>query len=371
MTPGTVSLSRRGPPPVLVQGLQMKRLPPIRSALIVCSLLAGGAKAGDVLKPVALPSADGEIAGATFSPDSARLALVRNSPVRGTPGPRYVLQILDLRTNQELAQADVLNAQPWDTHVHIEYSPDGRYILLAANGSDVLSIVDASSPKNVREVALNPQTNSRKALAPSHYPSGVVSLARPSKGDLFGVLTSGNDVFMGSFSSGQILRTWGLGKGRSGSELGQTSLALNEDGSSLIVPLLPYGNSLPKGFDNLRLYNPGTGEMVKSIRTNGLIGQVVLLANSIVLAAPIDAPGLFSKKVCIEKWNLNSGNMERQYCDQGRNIVGALNAAPAVGKLVGFASHPHKDIEGHVYAAPGRVDTPAAWATPPPIPMTC
>jgi hypothetical protein len=193
------------------------------------------------------------------------------------------------------------------------------------------------------------------------YPREVVSLERSARGDLFGVLTNklygDEEVFVGSFSSGQILKSWSLGSGRSsGSLLAAVSLSLNEDGSSLIVPVLPPGNSLPKGLYNLHLFDSRSGAMVKSVRTSRLVGQVVLLADNNVLAAPIDAPGLFSKKLCIERWSLNSAGLEGQFCDQGRNVFGPLSAAPAAGRVVGFASRPRKDLEGYVYAAPGRVD---------------
>lgn len=80
------------------------------------------------------------------------------------------------------------------------------------------------------------------------------------------------------------------------------------------------------------------------------------MADEKVLATSIDAPGLFSKKACIEKWNLKSARFEEQFCDQGRSVIGSLSAAPARGYVVGFACRPRKDIEGQVYAAPGRVD---------------
>jgi hypothetical protein len=87
-----------------------------------------------------------------------------------------------------------------------------------------------------------------------------------------------------------------LGKERVASQLGQTSLSLNEDGSSAVVSVLPDENHLPKAFNNLRLYNSRTGEMMTSVRTNSLVGQVMLLSGNSVLAASIDTPGLFSQK---------------------------------------------------------------------------
>jgi hypothetical protein len=94
---------------------------------------------------------------------------------------------------------------------------------------------------------------------------------------VFGVLThdelQGNEVFVGSFSSGQIIKGWSLGKGRTATQLGQTALSLSEDGSRTAVTVLPDGNSLPKGFNNLRLYNSSSGDMVKSIRTDGRVAH--------------------------------------------------------------------------------------------------
>jgi hypothetical protein len=334
----------------------MKRFRSIRSVPLAWLLAAATVNAAEVMKPVPLPAAKGEIAGAAFSPDSARLAIVRNSPIPGTPGPRYVLQIVELRSGQELAHTDVLKEEPWDTRAHIEYSPDGNRLLLAANGSDVLSIIDTSELRKIREIALHSGIGSRKAMAPSRYPSGVIALARPLSGDLFGALTDDNEVFLGSFSSGQILESWSLGKGRTGSELGQVSLSLSQDGSNVLVPVLPFGNSLPKALRNLRLFASRNGEIVKSVRTSGPIGQVVLLVDNKALATTIDPPGLFPKRACMEKWNLNSESLEGQFCDQGRNVIGPLSSAPDADQVAGFASRPHKDIEGHVYGAPGRVD---------------
>jgi hypothetical protein len=192
------------------------------------------------------------------------------------------------------------------------------------------------------------------------YFRGVISLTASAKGNVFGVLThdelQGNEAFVGSFSSGQIIKAWSLGKGRVASQLGQTSLSLNEDGSSAVVSVLPDENRLPKVFSNLHLYNSRTGEMMTSVRTNGLVGQIMLLSGNNVLAASIDTPGLFSKKACIEKWSLSSGKLDGQFCDEGRNVSAALSAAPSADRVVGFASQIHKSIEGQVYAASGRVD---------------
>lgn len=102
-----------------------------------------------------------------------------------------------------------------------------------------------------------------------------MSLAVAWKAGIFGVVThdelQGNEVFVGSFASGQIIKSWSLGRGRTATQLGQTSLSLSDDGARIAVSVLPDGNSIPKGFNNLRLYNSGNGEMVKSIRTDGFL----------------------------------------------------------------------------------------------------
>jgi WD40 repeat protein len=315
------------------------------------------------MKPVALPSAEGKLVGAAFSPDSSRLAIVRNVAAPGTSGQRHVLQIVELKSGQEAAHADVLDTEPADlarsAHL-IEYSPDGRYLLLATKGSDVLSIIDAITLKTLKRIALHPEEDSRMSLGQRHrYFRGVVSLAG-SRGDVFGVLThdelQGNEVFVGLFSSGQIIKGWSLGKGRTATQLGQTSLSLSEDGSRAVVPVLPDENSLPKAFNNLRLYNSSNGDILKSIRTDGLVGQIVLLPGENILASRIDTPGLFSKKACIERWSFSTGTLGSRFCDQGRNVSVALAASPATDRVVGFASQMHKSIEGQVYAASGKVD---------------
>jgi hypothetical protein len=187
-----------------------------------------------------------------------------------------------------------------------------------------------------------------------------VSLAISSKGDLFGVLThdelQGNEAFVGSFSSGQITKGWSLGKGRAATQLGQIALSIGDDGSRTAVSILPDSNSLPKAFDNLRLYDSSSGEMVKSARTDGLVGQIILLSGETILASRIDTPGLFSRKTCIEKWSLGAGTLDSQFCDRGRTVSVALAASLAAGRVVGFASQIHKSIEGQAYAASGRVD---------------
>lgn len=343
----------------------MKRIGMILSGVLACLLGVHVADAASILKPVAL-SGEGVIVGAAFSPDSSRLAIMRNVAGLGSSGQRHVLQIVELKSGQEIAHADVVGteAATLTSNAHfIAYSPNARYLLLATEGSDVLSILDATSLQPMKQIALHPEADSRTSLGEGHrYFRGIISLAVPSKGGSFSALThdelQGNEVFVGSFSSGQIINRWTLGQGRTATQLGQTSLSLGEDGSKTAVSVLPGENSLPKGFNNLRLYDSGSGEMVKSIRTDGLVGQIMLLPGETILASRIDTPGLFSKKTCIEKWSFGAGTLDSQFCDQGRTVSIALGASLATGRVVGFASQLHKSIEGQVYAASGRVD---AW----------
>ena len=341
----------------------MKHLATIWSGLLVCSCVVPMASAANVLKPVSLPFADGKLVGASFSPDSSRLAIIRTVAAPGG-GQRHVLQIVEMKSGLELTEADVLTDEPVDLAMNahlISYSSDGRYLLVAARGSDVLSILDAATLRTLKRVALHPETDSRITLGEGHrYFRGVISLTASAKGNVFGVLThdelQGNEAFVGSFSSGQSIKGWSLGKGRVASQLRQTSLSLNQDGSNAVVSVLPDENRLPKAFNNLRLYNSRTGKMMTSVRTKGLIGQVMLLSGNSVLAASIDTPSLLSKNICIEKWNLSSGKLGGQFCDGGRNVSATLSAAPSADRVVGFASQIHKSIEGQVYTASGRLD---------------
>ncbi len=338
----------------------MKRL--LWSGVLACLFTVGMASAASVLRPVALPTAEGSVAAAAFSPDSSRLAIMRNLVVSGGSSPRHIMQIVELRSGQEVAHADVLSTETADlaTSAHmIAYSSNGRYLLLATKGSDTLAIIDGATLQPLKRIALHPEVEPRTSLGQGHrYFRGVVSLATAAKGDLFGVLThdelQGNEVFIGSFSSGQILKGWSLAMGRTATQLGQTSLSLSDDGSRTAVSSLPDENSVPKGFNNLRLYNSSSGEIVKSIRTDGLIGQIMLLSGENVLASRIDTPGPFSRKTCIENWNFGSGSLDSQFCDKGQTVSVAL--AASAGRVIGFASRIHKSIEGQVYAATGRVD---------------
>lgn len=316
------------------------------------------------LKTVSLPNSLGKSLGAAFSPDSDSVAIISAVLDRGTDAKRHVLQILSLKSGLEVARVDVLDDEAPSLATSprlLQYSSDGRRLLLATRGSDWLLMFDVSSLKILRRIALHPDADLRKPLGQEHrYFKGVISLAASSKGDVFGVLThdelQGKEVFLGSFSSGRIVKSWALGKGRTAAQLGQTCMSLSADGSRFVVSVLPGGNNVPRGFDNLRLYNSSTGDLVKSVRTDSLIGQVLLLPGENVLASRIDAPGLLSKRACIEVWSFDLGTRAGQFCDQGRNVIGVLAASVTSDRVVGFASQIHKSIEGQVYAAPGRVD---------------
>jgi WD40 repeat protein len=272
------------------------------------------------------------------------------------------LEIVDLKSRKEVAHADVLDSEPdrLATAHFIAYSSDQRYLLLATEGSDVLSIFDAITLKLLKRIVLHPKKDFHVAPGQVHYFRGIVNIAVAANGDIFGVLThdelQDNEVFVGLFSSGRLIKNWSLGRGRTGTELGQTSLSLSEDGARIAVPVLPYGDDLPKDFNNLRLYDSGSAQMVKSIRTNGLVGQVMLLPDGKVLASRIDTPRLFSKKTCIERWDMDKESLNSQFCDQGRDVSVAMTASLTADHVVGFACHMHKSIEGIVSVISGRLD---------------
>lgn len=347
-----------------MQGGLMTSLKVIRYG-ILGSIVAGRmASAAVVMKQIALPNAEGSVVASAFSPDSNRVAVLRKVAVPDAGTPQYVMQIVELASGREATHAEVLNGERLDlaTNAHfVTYSPDGRSLLLATRGSDVLSIIDSSTLQPRKRIILHPEADARTPLGQGHrYFSGVVSVAGSSKGDSFGVLThdelQGNEAFIGSFSSGQITKSWNLGKGRTTTQLGLVSMALNDDGSMAAVSMLPDENSLPKTFANLRLYHSRSGERMKSLRTDGLIGQIILLPGGTVLAARIDTPGLFSKKACIERWNTGSGTQDGQFCDPEHTVSVALATSPVANRIVGLGSQIRKSIEGQVYSAIGRVD---------------
>src|SRR5581483_1212816 len=338
-----------------------KMIKPVGLAVGILVLVLTGLDGQSGMSPVALPITGGSIVGAGFSPDSKRLALLVDVASGGAPEPRRVLQILKLDLGRVVNETDVLKTEPasLSKNLHwIFYSPDERYLLLATYGSDVLSILDATTLNLLGQVALHPR---RELLnAQRHYFKGVVNVSSSSDGDLFGVLThdelGDNEVFIGSYSSRQIKHHWSIGNGRTTTQLGQNGLSLNKDGSNVVVSILPAENRPPKTFKNIRMYSSATGQLVKSIRTDGLAGQLILLPDEQVLISRIDVPSIFSSRACIEEWNLSTGTLAQHFCDETGNVSVALGASLARRRVAGFASQMHKTIEGHVYAASGRVD---------------
>jgi hypothetical protein len=224
-----------------------------------------------------------------------------------------------------------------------------------------LSIVDANTLLTVRQFSLHQGKAAPTAPADEDRSfRGVISVVSSLKSDTFGVVThdeSGSDeVFVGSFSSGQIVRTWALGHVRAATRLGETSVSVNDDGSLVAVSVLPDQKRVPKVFENLRLYKSSNGEMVKSIRAKGLIGQIAFMPGGDILATRIDGPGFFSKAMCIEEWNLESGTEVKQFCDHGRNVALALDASPAAQRVAGFGAHGYREMGGIINTAHGRVD---------------
>ena len=301
-----------------------------------------------------------------FSPDNNRVAIVRYLFDRKTSVARHTIQIVDLKNRHEISQADLPNEDSSYAAASphfIVYSPDGRYLLLAVTGSDVLFMLDAIKLQVVMRIVLYPETHNRRLLSGEGNRNfrGAVHVSVASKVGLFGVLThegqsNVNEIFIGSFSSGQIIRSWILGGGRAQTQLGQTSLSLSEDGLHTAVSVVPPdGDRLPKDFNNLLLYKSDSGEMVKALRTDGLIGQIAFMPDDSVIASRIDTPGLFSKKLCIEKWNIGAAALTKSFCDDGRHVI-ALGTSADANLLAGFACKIHRNIEGNIYSVPGRID---------------
>jgi hypothetical protein len=165
-----------------------------------------------------------------------------------------------------------------------------------------------------------------------------------------------NEIFVGSLVTGTVARGWSIGKGRSFSEIGQAGISLSHDGDRVVVSTLPYENSLPKDYRNIQSFATATGILGKSIRTDGIVGSIVLMPGGTLLAARIDTPSFFSKKACIEKWNLNTGDLDGRFCDKERNVSGVIAASPASGRVAGIASQTDRSLEGQVYAVSGRIN---------------
>lgn len=321
------------------------------------------ANAGEI-KSVPLPPDEGAVViGAAFSPDSSQLALIRKAISPDKSSQHHILQIMELRSRQELSHVGIFKGDPESPASNtdlVTYSADGQYLLVATKGSDVLLILDASTLREIKRFDLRPEAKSRNSLGKHLYFSGVIDIAAAAKADIFCVLThdelKGNEVIVGSFLSGRIMNQWSLGRGRAATPLGEIAISVSENGSRIAVSLLPVQNSLPKNFDNIRIYDSGTGRIVKSIQTASFIGKISFISNEALLMSRIDTPGLFSKKVCLEKWLLNTGKLGGLFCDDRRNVNLTHAVSLTANRVVGFASQIHRSIEGQVYAGSGKVD---------------
>jgi hypothetical protein len=341
----------------MIESTPMKKLGLALLIVFVCLLAISHAFAGNVLEPVAIHPAEGRVVAAAFSPDSHRLAVVRSVNLPDASRRRLTLQLMELASGKEISYAEIPRGEAAELAFgqhFISYSSDGQRLIFATEGSDVLSLIDANTLVTVKQFPLHAE-----AASAHHGFQGVVSVSVSANSDLFGVMRhdeSGEDeVFVGSFSSAQIVKKWSLGHPRAATQLGETSLSLNEDGSLVAVSVLSERGGFPKAFRNLRLYNATNGEMVKSIRTRGLIGQIALMPDKSVLAARIDVPGLFSLHPCIEKWKFESVELAGHYCDPGHSVTTALDASVAANRVVSFSAHIEKDEDGHYLAERGRV----------------
>jgi hypothetical protein len=323
----------------------------------------GLAQGAVTLKSVPLPSSGGAIGAMAFSPDSRRLAIFRHLNGQNASGERDTVQVLDINNENVVSQSD-LAAPEWANTAlstrFLKYSFDGRYLLVATSGRDVLLILDAVSLRVANRVVLHPENqhrHSRFQEGNRHF-QGIVSIAVASNADVFGVLTHDeqgvNEIFLGTLSSGQIGKSWGLEHGPTFGALGQTSLSFSDDGTRIAVSVLPDGYRFSKDFNNLHVYN-ADGKELMSIRTDSLVGQIELLPDDSILASRIDTPSLFSKKPCIEKWDLATKAVTTRYCDPGRHIV-SVGVSKNHRFVAGSASEIRKDLEGHVYSVHGRID---------------
>jgi WD40 repeat protein len=338
---------------------------PLLFMVAVCFAVIQTADATDSIETVTLPPAEGTIVGAVFSPDSSQLILLRHVADTGSSGQRHVIQSVNLASRREGMRADVPTEDAADlaSSIHfIKFSPDGCYLVIGKRASDVVFILDAATLQPVYKIALHPETDSRVDLGARehHHFKGIIDLAVAAKADVFAVLThdelGGNEVFVGSYSLRRIVKKWELGPGRAATQIGQISLSIASDGSRIAASALPSGNTIPKNFYNIRIYDSSSGRMVKAIRTSAVVGKVETISNEDILVSRIDTPGIFSKKACIEKWNLNSGTLVGQLCDNDRNVTSALAVSLASDRVVGFSSRMRKSIEGQIYAVSGRVD---------------
>ena len=331
-------------------------------ALIVAVVAVLNARSASIFERVPLPVGNGYIAGAAFSPDSRSLSIVTASHSRGEHERKRVLHLIELRSMTEVHAADVDSPDAdnsWPTTL-IEYSADGHYVMFAAEGSDALSLFDTKVLKVVRRVLLHPENSPRILLGPRHDSGGIISLATARNTSAFAALTydrkNGNEVFEGDIASGKVESHWNIGPSYAATSLGDTSLSLTPDASKTAVWVLPFDRRTRNARENVRLYDSHTGELLRTFRAMGRLGRVWFHSNDELLLSRIDAPGLFSKKTCIEVLNIESGVVEKKFCDSDRNVLGFMAIAPETNRIAALAFQIHKDIEGDVYSAPARID---------------
>ena len=322
---------------------------------------SGLAFATDMLKAVGLPPAEGTIVSAAFSPDNIHLAIIRSN----ASDRQNELHVLDVRTGKEVSHVSVQEESFCQDSQHaMSYSSDGRYLLLTATGADAVLVFDTTEFQVAKRIVLHPLARPLLSQRPNYF-RGVISLATASKADIFGVLTHdelrGNEIFMGSFSSLAISKSWSIGQGRTFSQIGHSALSLADDGLQVAVSILPEGNKVPKNFDNLRLYDSKTGSPLNMIRTGALIGQIKVLPDQTVLTARLDAPSMFGKKACLEIWSFATGKLTQTYCDANLNVEVTFATAKTNSIVVGFAAQVHKDFEGHIEKVNGRI---IVWNAP-------
>lgn len=328
-------------------------------AVICCSGLTKGAA---TLKSVPLPGTGGAVGATAFSPDSRRLAIFRHFSRNNSAGERDMIQVVDVSDNKVVSET-TLPRELSDTAPSTRFmlfSFDSRYLLVATSGRDTLLVLDAVNLQVSKQIVLHPDNQHRRSLSQSgnRYFRGIVSVAVASNVDVFGVLTHDeqgiNEIFVGSLSSGQVNTSWGLGHGPTYGALGRTSLSFSHNGTRVAVSLLPDGYRFSKEFSNVRVYNVEGRELI-AFRTDALVGQIEFLSDDGMLTSRIDTPGLFSKKMCLEKWNVATKLASTRFCDAGRHII-SLGVSNNQRFVAGSACEMRKDLEGHVYSIRGRID---------------
>ena len=341
----------------------MRKLP---AFLLTCLwLIATNALAQQkLMEPVALPPSPGRVIATAFSPDSRSVALVRSVSAesaenqKSAPPVHLTLQIMNLATAEETAKAAIPNKvereEAFQRHF-LYYSADGKHLLFSAAGSDQITLLDAETFLVVRTISLKPSDASH-AAAGFH---GIATIAPAANANVFAILRhdegSEDEVMIASFDTGEIVKSWPLGRLRLATKLGQASVAMSGDGKQVALSVLPDANKLPKGFKNLRLYNAESGDLIKSIRTRGPVGPLAVLGKEHILAARIDLPGLFSRSNCVERWDMNSARLSARYCAVKLNAI-AVDATTSAGRAAGYVGRWHQASDGNYYLHHGRVE---------------